>query len=219
MDVRFIYCHRPTWYGTVFPGKDTIEVMDKENNLDFVGWDLRKALGLLYKGNPPLMEWLSSPMVYMEVPEAINELKRLSGDYYDKKSAIYHYLHMAGGNWNSYIKGREVVTLKKYLYIIRPLLACHYIEHKGAMPPMEIDKTLALWAQYKNPTVDRIRALIADKKAGVELGSGAMIPELNYWIEQNDAYYYNYVKTLENKEKTTAALDKYLFKWMKESWQ
>ena len=42
---------------------------------------------------------------------------------------------MAFGNWRDYLRGREEVSLKKYLYVFRPLLACRWIlwrvEHAG----------------------------------------------------------------------------------------
>lgn len=218
-DVRFIYVHRPTWYGTIFPGKDTIEIMDKENNLDFSGWDLRKALGLLYKGNPPLLEWLKSPIVYQSMPEAVSELKTLSSGYYDVKSAIYHYIHMAYGNWKSYINDRNPVLTKKYLYIIRPLLACKWVEVHGTFPPMEIAKTLKL-LDYSSDIAEAfdIPAIIEKKKAGGELGMDQPNLNLNRWILQYMGYYEKYVKTLDHVKKDTIPLDKYLFKWMKEAW-
>lgn len=37
--------------------------------LDVSGWDLRKALRLMRKSNPPLLEWLARPIVYAEHAE------------------------------------------------------------------------------------------------------------------------------------------------------
>lgn len=214
-DVRFIYVHRPTWYGTVFPGRDVIEVMDKENNLDFSGWDLRKALALLYKGNPPLLEWLKSPIVYQSIPEAVSELKTLASGYYDVKSAIYHYIHMADGNWRAYVNERPMVVMKKYLYIFRPLLACKHIEDLKTMAPMEIDKIL----KYLDNSVNqRFQDLLALKRSNVELGQMPADDDFNKWIISNLTYFREYVKTLEPVKKDTEVLDKYLFKWMKEAW-
>lgn len=210
-DVRFIYIQRPSWYFTVYPSRDVIEVMDHENNLDLSGWELRKALGLLYKGNPPLLEWLNSPMVYRANPAATQELKTLAEGYYDVKSAIYHYLHMAEGNYKAYIRGKEDVYYKKYLYIARPLLACNWIEQNQTMAPMEIETTLAL---LKEPVKYEIMGLIEDKKAGQELQTAKPNPVLNEWIEDRLSYYLQYVKSLKGLQKDTEALDKYLYKWV-----
>jgi uncharacterized protein len=44
-DVRFIHTHPLDWYLRVKPGNDTIERM-APGDMDFSGWDLRKALAL-----------------------------------------------------------------------------------------------------------------------------------------------------------------------------
>ena len=36
------------------------------DEFDLSGWELRKALRLFRKSNPPLIEWLGSPIVYRE---------------------------------------------------------------------------------------------------------------------------------------------------------
>ena len=44
---------------------------------DVAGWDLRKALKLFYKSNPPLLEWLGSPIIYHEstsIPQKMRDL-------------------------------------------------------------------------------------------------------------------------------------------------
>ena len=45
--------------------RDVIE-LPIDGVLDINGWDLRKTLRLLYKSNPTLFEWFSSPIVYAE---------------------------------------------------------------------------------------------------------------------------------------------------------
>jgi predicted nucleotidyltransferase len=67
-DVRFLYLHPTEWYLSVNleHKRDVIE-RPISGDLDINGWDLRKALILLRKGNPPLMEWLGSPIIYREI--------------------------------------------------------------------------------------------------------------------------------------------------------
>ena len=75
-DVRFVYVPDITYYFKVHNPRDVVEIM--EGDLDFSGWELRKALGLLYKGNPPLLEWLNSPLIYQEHPHRLPQsLERL----------------------------------------------------------------------------------------------------------------------------------------------
>lgn len=64
-DVRFIYVGAMRDYARIDPCRDVIE-LPIENDLDVNGWDLIKALVLFRKSNPPLMEWLYSPIVYKE---------------------------------------------------------------------------------------------------------------------------------------------------------
>src|SRR6056297_3590984 len=64
-DVRFVYLRPTNWYLSIDleRRRDVIEqpIIDE---YDVGGWDLRKALQLLRKCNPPLLEWLNSPIVY-----------------------------------------------------------------------------------------------------------------------------------------------------------
>ncbi|MBI2008192.1 nucleotidyltransferase domain-containing protein, partial [Candidatus Amesbacteria bacterium] len=76
-DVRFIYIHPIDWYLSIFPKSDVIE-LPLQNSLDFSGWDLKKALQLFAKSNPPLYEWLGSPIVYFESGQIVQEMRRLS---------------------------------------------------------------------------------------------------------------------------------------------
>ena len=66
-DVRFVYVHPAEWYLSIDLEKkrDVIE-RPITDQIDLNGWDLRKALGLYRKSNPPLLEWLNSPIVYWE---------------------------------------------------------------------------------------------------------------------------------------------------------
>ena len=63
-DVRFVYVHRKEWYLTLVEGRDVIEELDSDGVMDFAGWDLKKALLLMGKGNCAFAEWLNSPIIY-----------------------------------------------------------------------------------------------------------------------------------------------------------
>jgi len=118
-DVRFVYIRKPEWYLSIFEKRDVIErpISDK---LDISGWDLRKALNLYRKSNPPLLEWLQSPIRYYEHSGIAEQLRRLSPLAFSPKSCMYHYLSMARGNYREYLQG-ERVRIKKYFYVLRPV--------------------------------------------------------------------------------------------------
>ena len=66
-NVRFVYVSSLERYLSIGSFRDVIEEM-LPGDLDVSGWDLRKALDLATKSNPPLMEWLRSPIVYRADP-------------------------------------------------------------------------------------------------------------------------------------------------------
>ena len=180
-DVRFIYVHPRNWYLAIETDRksDTIE-RPLEHDIDMAGWDLRKTLGLLYKSNPPLLEWLRSPIVYLERPSA-RELRILAARYFSPAACAWHYVNMAKANYREYLRG-PIVHLKKYFYVLRPLLAVQWIEEKREPVPMEFIKLVR--SQLKDDTLrDRIEELTQMKRSGKELDRGPRIPILNHFIE------------------------------------
>ena len=53
-DVRFLYIHPKNWYLSIDDKRDVIE-RKISDLIDISGWDIRKALKLLRKSNPPDM--------------------------------------------------------------------------------------------------------------------------------------------------------------------
>ena len=134
-DVRFLYVHPRDWYLSVEERRDVIE-RPIDGVLDLCGWDLLKALRLFRKSNPQLLEWLVSPIIYRESGSAAPKLRDLAAQYISPRAVAYHYLHMAQGNFREYLRGEDVWT-KKYLYVLRPLLAIQWIEQERGIVPME----------------------------------------------------------------------------------
>jgi uncharacterized protein len=179
-DVRFIYVHPTDWYLSIVDHRDVIERM-LPNDLDVSGWELRKALRLMRKSNPPFYEWLRSPIVYAERRECVDELRKVAMDCYSPERCYYHYRSMARGNMRDYFE-RERVPLKKYLYVLRPILACKWIEADLGPAPMEfqtmVDKLI-------EPGLLRsdIEALVDRKRQSSEMGAGQKIDSIQAFIE------------------------------------
>lgn len=215
-DIRFIYKHKlPYYLKAILNEKDTIEMNIGLNGelLDFAGWELKKSLGLLYKGNSQLVEWFQSPYLYKSDTQATLEYKKLIEAFWSENRAIYHYIHMAEKNYRQYIKNPEdKVKRKKYLYVIRPLLACNWIEVNKTMAPMEIDKTLKL---IDNESIYPIIVnLLKEKRDGQELALSAKILELDNWVENKLQYYKDLVKNkaIDNKSRDLTLLNDFLYK-------
>ena len=133
-DVRFIYVRPKEFYLRLDKTRDVIE-WQLDDTLDINGWDIQKALVLLHKSNPTLFEWNSSPIVYKTTDEW-KKITTIINRYFVAKSGLYHYLSTAKSNYREYLKC-DVVRLKKYFYVLRPLLACKWILAEGTPPPME----------------------------------------------------------------------------------
>ena len=67
-DVRFVYVRPAADYLRLDEPRDVIEWKTDEV-LDINGWDLKKALLAFAKGNPNIMEWANSPIIYRKAPE------------------------------------------------------------------------------------------------------------------------------------------------------
>ncbi len=93
------------------------------------------------KSNPVLFEWLRSPIVYKKNDTFYEIFFDISKEYFSPIGTVYHYLHMATGNFKEYLK-QEHVRVKNYFYVLRPLLACAWVEQKKSSPPMEFQVLL-----------------------------------------------------------------------------
>lgn len=181
-DVRFIYVRPQDWYLSIDleRRRDVIE-RPIEGVLDINGWDLRKALQLMRKSNPPLFEWLHSPLVYRAQAGFREAMLALTPAYYSPLGCAWHYLHMARGNDRAYLQG-EQVRLKKYLYVLRPLLAVRWLESGRGVVPMpfrELVETLIPPGELR----DAIEHLLRLKQSGAELAWEPRIPALSDWIK------------------------------------
>lgn len=180
-DVRFIYSHPLPWYVTVAERRDVIE-LPIEGDLDINGWDLRKTLKLLVKSNPVLAEWFGSPIVYRQDDLFTTQMRALISRLLNPPALFHHYLHMARGNFREYLQ-RDEVWLKKYLYVLRPILACRWIEqHADQPPPVEFARLLAATVNSPDLLVE-IETLLRKKMAGNELQSGPRLPNLHAFID------------------------------------
>ncbi|WP_161965639.1 nucleotidyltransferase domain-containing protein [Steroidobacter cummioxidans] len=140
-DVRFVYVHERDWYLSIYEQRDVIEAM-LPGDLDVSGWELRKALRLFAKCNLALNEWLLSPETYSEVPAFREELGRSIPHFFNAISGIHHYRSTAEAAFNdNFADGR--IKIKKLFYVLRPLLACRWIEESGSQPPTEFGKLVA----------------------------------------------------------------------------
>ncbi|HCE38997.1 MAG: nucleotidyltransferase [Alcanivorax sp.] len=181
-DVRFIYARPRDWYLSldVEDRRDVIEY-DIVDDIDLNGWDLRKALKLLRKSNPSIVEWLRSPIVYRDDGDFAARARALLPEVYAVDKGVFHYLSMADKNYHGYLKAK-LVPLKKYFYVLRPLLAIRWLERYRTPAPIEFEPLRALVAD--NEILDKeIGRLLARKQRSQEKEFVPVIPALNDFIE------------------------------------
>ena len=177
-DVRFVYVHSPAWYLRLSRGRDVIE-WKLDETLDIVGWDAAKLLRLMRNSNPSVYEWLASPIVYRELAE-FGPVRELAARSFQVRPGAHHYFHMASRNYREYLQGK-LVRVKKYFYVIRPLLAARWVLEERTAPPMLFSELVE--AKLDTGVLSLVGALLQEKAATAELGERPRIDALNAWIE------------------------------------
>ena len=178
-DVRFIYVRPRDYYLKLERTRDVLE-FPINDLLDVNGWDLQKALRLLHRSNPTLLEWFRSPVVYKET-DFSHEFIPLMQNYFSSKRGLYHYLSMADGNYREYLRG-EMVRAKKYFYVLRPLLACRWILRTNTPPPMLFSELAA--ADLPAHLNESVQELLRIKMEVPEMKLIPRVNEINAFIEE-----------------------------------
>lgn len=192
-DVRFIYMREQKYYLGLQPKKDFID-WELDETLDINGWDLSKTLQHFHKSNATLFEWANSPVVYYTTPEW-KQIYAAAEKYFSCKSTMYHYYGTARKNYQEHLTG-GLVRYKKYFYVLRPIIACKWIEKKACPPPVLFEELAAevLDADMR----DTVNQLLKAKKQMTESEKAPRIDHLNTYIEKQLAYYKNTIETMDD---------------------
>lgn len=134
-DVRYVFIRPIKDYLRIDPLPDHIDGPLDEVQ-DYSGWDIKKALGLLGKSNPSLLEWLHSSVVYAQTA-AWRHFADCADAYFSVERNLHHQYASAYSTWRNFLQG-EQVRLKKYLYALRPLLCFRYVEQYGKVAPVPL---------------------------------------------------------------------------------
>lgn len=180
-DLRFVYARTTVWHLSLTAGRDVIE-RSLPGDIDLAGWDVRKALNLLLGGNVALREWLRSPVVYRAEPVLVGAFRDLAAAIPARASAAHHYRRLAERVIARYLREADEVNLKKYLYVLRPVLALRWLrENASGDPPMDLPGLLAgvTLGAAERGELDRLLAL---KARSAEIGFGPRLPRLDRLI-------------------------------------
>lgn len=166
-DGRFLFVHPRERYTSPWQPAEEIRV-DLPGDLDFSGWDIGKALRLCARSNASLLEWLQSPIVYEQADGFRNALFPLASGCFSPREGIRNYLGIARSAAKAFGPDQRI-KIKKLFYILRPLLAAHWIVEKGSVPPMTFEELLVpLKVAERSALLAAIRRLEEAKRHAVE---------------------------------------------------
>lgn len=93
---------------------------------------------------------------------------------------MYHYRSMAKTSYRGYLRA-DAVPLKKYFYVLCPLLSVRWIESYGCAAPIEFEKLLHL-IDGQPLLLVAVRKLLAKKQNALETGPSQPVPVINAFI-------------------------------------
>ena len=177
-DVRFIFVRPKEDYLRLSEKRDVIE-WQLDEVLDINGWDLKKTLIQFHKGNATLFEWANSPVVY-KTKDEWKAIYESSKQYFSEKAALYHYYGTANSTYKQYLQ-EDKVKYKKYIYALRPLFACKYIETNHTIPPVRFE---ALFHQSLPKELSKeIGQMLTIKAKSNEKDQNPKMPVIHRYIE------------------------------------
>jgi len=216
-DARFIYVHRPEWYLAVGleEQRDVIEypIVDE---IDINGWDLRKSLRLFWKSNPAFVEWIQSPIVYSRSGRFLDTARELLPRVYACERGIYHYRSMAKTNYRGYLRA-DLVPLKKYFYVLRPLLAVRWLERYDEAAPIQFDRLLSMIEDA--PLRKDIDGLLERKRCSPEMGLAPPISSINSFVEAELERLDSLVPSSSTHDQVMSTLDAVFRELLDEAWR
>ncbi len=197
-DVRFIYAHPTDWYLSINEKTDFINLDLDEGMLDLSGWDIRKALNLYTKSNASVYSWIHSPIIYYTDDFLCQQLQAMQQDYFVPKAAIHHYLGLTKKIVNTELQGDEV-KLKKYFYVLRPLLCARWIADTKTPPPMEFDRLLPLIENRTDDLYANVHQLLKWKETASEQATVAPQALIHQFVEEEMPYCYRVASEMESQ--------------------
>lgn len=214
-DIRFIFKQNDSKkYLSLRPIKENIDGFSADRKYDWQGWDITKALKLIEKLNPSIVEWIYSPIVYLKENSQIDFLNRMKMLLNKQKRIgplVNYYRSMAKANFKAHISSSNIVKIKKYLYAIRPvimsewLLKCHKSFEDSDLIHVDFLKTLEEVKPFiKESVYENIVKIIEIKKLN-DCEPKERIKCIDEWIEgvlENDQ-----IKQIEIKELSVAQVN------------
>ena len=189
-DCRFIFTRPAATTFSIVARRDVIE-REVTPVFDLGGWELRKALVLMLRGNAVVIEWLTSPVTYRGRADFRDEFLALAARVSQREQVMRHYARLAFAMRHRLLDaGRsgpdhaKAFPLKKLFYVLRPIAAWRWLADRpdAIVAPMHFPTLIAetdLPADLR-ATID---GMLAAKARTRELGLGPIPPAVERLVE------------------------------------
>jgi uncharacterized protein len=173
-DCRFVFVRRAVDHITPWTTRDVIE-LPLEGDLDANGWDLRKALQLLLKGNAVIVEWLRSPVIYRGQAWFRDAFLEFARHAASREAICRHYLHLGERQRRVYFRDESNIPQKKIFYALRPAAVLRWLRMHPteAVAPMHFP-TLMEECAPPNELKEEVLDLMRRKAITRELGAAPL---------------------------------------------
>jgi hypothetical protein len=211
-DVRFIYVNRPEWYFSIAKTEDVIEMMVEEEHLDIEGYDLKKALNLLARTNPIESDWLHANDYYILDEDFLQKMLSFEAQCYNSHHAMYHFYSISVKHNQRYLD--KEVTLKRFIYYMRGLLSCCWVEQNGCHPPVNVDELIDVTITDNENVREKAHRLLELKRSGKSHDMEIVDTELSDYVFALQKYYEQILPShIDSKPKVDIpSMSKYLMK-------
>lgn len=184
-------------------GKGTVF---EDGMYDFSGWSVDKAIDLLTASNPSLIEWIYSPVVYVDKLGLLARFRALVEEAHNKISIYVHYVSMARTNFKTFIQGKKDVEYKKYVYVFQPLEMVLRLENMGEGGKLVEHSVPALHKEVQHLIPEEVNEEILEAirlKQTMKGVKGPRLPKLDEWAEEQIDRMSKVVESLGKKKGAT----------------
>ena len=190
-DIRFVFVRSLKDYIQINKPSEVIEAaFDRKGKphqiqgsfIDFSGFDIFKFTKMLSSSNPTVIEWLISDIIYYGKQDII--FKKFAVENFNPVSLYHHYKSMCRNNYLKYLKSKEQVTYKRYLYAMRGLINAKLVAHNKSIPPIKFTDALKLSKTLiPEDIIRKLNEIIKLKLKGKENGIIQNIVKMDNYIE------------------------------------
>ena len=155
------------------------------------------------KHNSSLLEWLNSPKVYFVDKEFEKNIRQIEKSFFNPIKAMYHYNRIYNKHNERYLQKNEA-HIKRFLYYLRGVLACRWIETYKTLPPVRFQELLEATV-FEDSIKEKVYSLIEIKKNGEECDMQVVDEELMKYAMESGEYYNEHIDEFRPEQEYVSA--------------